>query len=112
VPNLSVSCLRQLAPDLWVAEAPLRFLGLELGARMTVIRLAGPNLFVHSRIAATLELLREVRDLGTVAHIVAPNCFHHLFVGDWQRAFPEASLYGAPGLERKRPDLKIAAQAY
>ncbi len=100
--------LRQLAADLWVAESPLRFLGLEVGARMTVIRLADSRLLVHSPIAATPELVREVQALGTVAVLVAPNRLHHLFVGEWQRAFPEASLWVAPGLERKRPDLAIA----
>jgi hypothetical protein len=100
--------MRQLDSDLWVAQSPLRFLGVELGARMTVIRLAGSRLLVHSPIAPATELVREVRALGQVAYIVAPNRFHHLFVGDWQAAFPEASVYVAPGLERKRPDLKIA----
>jgi hypothetical protein len=100
--------MRQLAPDLWVAESPQRFLGLELGARMTVIRLAGPRLFVHSPVAAATELVREVQALGPVAYIVAPNRLHHLFVGEWQEACPEALVYVAPGLERKRPDLKIA----
>ena len=100
--------LRSLAADLWVAESPLRFLGLEVGARMTVMRLADSRLLVHSPIAATAELVSEVRALGPLAHLVAPNRLHHLFVGEWQRAFPEASLWVAPGLERKRPDLAIA----
>jgi hypothetical protein len=100
--------MRQLDSDLWVAESSLRFFGLEVGARMTVMRLAGPRLLVHSPVAATGELVREVSALGPVAYIVAPNCLHHLFAGEWQRACPEASLYVAPGLERKRPDLEIA----
>jgi hypothetical protein len=45
--------MRQLDSDLWVAESPMRFFGLELGARMTVIRLAGSRLLVHSPVAAT-----------------------------------------------------------
>ena len=40
--------LREIAPGLWVAERPHRFAGVELGARMTVIRLADGGLFVHS----------------------------------------------------------------
>jgi hypothetical protein len=100
--------VRQLDSDLWVAESPLRFFGLEVGARMTVMRLAGGRLLVHSPIAAASDLVREVQALGSVAYIVAPNCFHHRFVGGWQQAFPEASVHVAPGLERKRPDLKIA----
>ena len=103
-----MSRLRRLAADLWIAESPLRFLGLEVGARMTIIRLAGSELFVHSPIAATPDLVREVQSLGRVATVVAPNRFHHLFAAEWQRASPEAAVWVAPGLERKRADLAIA----
>lgn len=100
--------MRELAPDLWIADAPLRFLGLELGARMTVVRLPGSELVLHSPIAFGPELFDRVRSLGTVKHLIAPNRLHHLFVGDWQRACPDASLHVAPGLETKRTDLAIA----
>lgn len=100
--------MKQLHADLWVAEAPLRFLGLEVGARMTVVRLPDGRLLLHSPIAAAPALLDAVTALGPVAYIVAPNRFHHLFVGDWQRACPEASTYVAPGLDAKRADLTIA----
>lgn len=103
-----MSTLRALAEGLWVAEAPLRFLGLELGARMTVVRLPAGGLLVHSPIAASPSLLSQVRALGPVARLVAPNRFHHLFVGEWRRAFPDASLELAPGLAAKRPDLQPA----
>jgi hypothetical protein len=75
---------------------------------MTVVRLPGPKLLLHSPIAAAADLLREVKALGPVAYLVAPNRFHHLFVGEWQRACPDASIYVAPGLETKRADLTIA----
>ena len=100
--------LRQLHSDLWVAEAPLRFVGLEMGARMTVVRLPDGKVLVHSPIAASDELVREVRALGPIAYLVAPNRYHHLYVADWQRACPDAALYVAHGLDRKRPDLVVA----
>ncbi len=100
--------MQQLHSDLWVTESPLRFLGLEVGARMTVVRLPGPKLLLHSPIAAAPDLVREVKALGPVAYIVAPNRLHHLFVGEWQRACPDALLYVAPGLDTKRADLAIA----
>jgi hypothetical protein len=99
--------MQRLHPDLWISECPLRFLGVELGARMTIVRLPGPKLLLHSPIAATDELVREVTALGPVAYIVAPNKLHHLFINDWQQACPEASTYVAPGLETKRVDLAI-----
>lgn len=99
--------MKQLHSDLWTTDSPLRFLGLEVGARMTVVRLPGGKLLLHSPIAATADLVREVKALGPVAYLVAPNRLHHLFVGDWQRACPDASTYVAPGLDTKRADLAI-----
>ncbi|MCP4004300.1 MAG: DUF4336 domain-containing protein, partial [bacterium] len=60
---------------------------------------------LHSPIAATPDLVREVKALGPVAYIVAPNRLHHLFISEWQRACPDALLYVAPGLDTKRADL-------
>ncbi len=34
--------------------------------------------------------------------------FHHLYAGGVAGAYPEARLWAAPGVERKRPDLEIA----
>jgi hypothetical protein len=99
--------MKQLHSDLWISDSPLRFLGLEVGARMTVVRLPGGKLLLHSPIAATADLVRDVKALGPVAYLVAPNRLHHLFVGDWQRACPDASTYVAPGLDTKRADLAI-----
>lgn len=100
--------MQQLHTDLWVTDAPLRFVGLEIGARMTVVRLPDAKLLLHSPISATPELIADVEALGSIAYIVAPNRFHHLYVGEWKDAFPDASVYVAPGLEKKRSDLSIA----
>jgi hypothetical protein len=75
---------------------------------MTVVRLPDFKLLLHSPIAAAADLVRKVKALGPVAYLVAPNRFHHLFVGEWQRACPDASIYVAPGLDTKRADLTIA----
>jgi hypothetical protein len=95
----------QLDSDLWVTETPLRFLGVEVGARMTVVRLPSSKLLLHSPVAASEELVREVQALGSVAYLVAPNLLHHLFVGEWKQACPDASIHVAPGLDAKRADL-------
>jgi hypothetical protein len=97
--------LIELADGLWVAQAPLRFLGTHLGARMTVVRLSNGELWVHSPVAMNEALLQELKTLGQVRHIVAPNLFHHLFVSETATAFPDATLYAAPGLSDKRADI-------
>lgn len=101
--------MRQLAEDLWVVERPLRFGGLALGTRMSVVRLRDGSLFLHSPVALDDDLQAALLRLGTPRHAVAPNRFHHLFVGEYRRAFPEVRLYAAPGLPEKRRDLTFDA---
>jgi len=101
--------LKQLADDLWVAERPQSFLGLPVGTRMTVLRLAGGRLLLHSPVALDRELRSRLDAIGRVCFAVAPNRVHHLYAGEVARAYPEVRLWGAPGLERKRPDLAFEA---
>jgi hypothetical protein len=100
--------MRQVDQQLWVAEVPLRYLGLSVGARMTVVRLPSGGLFVHSPVRLDPALKGEIDALGKVAALVAPNRYHHLFAGDWITAYPEAQAHCAPGLEQKRKDLAFA----
>jgi hypothetical protein len=100
--------LHQLAENLWVVQRPQRFYGLEVGSRMTVMRLESGSLLLHSPVALDAQLRREIDALGTVRYAVAPNRFHHLHAGDVARVYPEARLWVAAGVERKRPDLRIA----
>lgn len=100
--------MKQLDDGLWIADQSLRVAGVDLGARMTVVRLADGSLVLHSPIRPTKDLIDEVGALGRVAAIVAPNRFHHMFAAPWQAAFPGTPLFVAPGLEAKRADLAIA----
>jgi hypothetical protein len=99
--------LRKLAENLWVEERSQRFYGLEVGARMTVMRLADGSLLLHSPVSLDPQLRRELDSLGAVRYAVAPNRFHHLYAGEVAKAYPEARLWLAPGVERKRPDLEF-----
>jgi hypothetical protein len=97
--------LRELATDIWVEERPQRFYGLEVGTRMTVIRLTAGDLLLHSPVALDAALRRELDARGRVRFVVAPNRVHHLYAGAVVAAYPDARLWVAPGLPRKRPDL-------
>lgn len=97
--------MRELAKDIWVVDRPQRFYGLEVGTRMTVIRLADGSLLLHSPVALDAALRRELDAIGRVRFAVAPNRVHHLYAGKVADAYPESRLWIGPGLERKRPDL-------
>ncbi len=102
------SQLRELTANLWVVDRPQRFYGLEVGTRMTVIRLPGERLLLHSPVSLDAELRRELEAIGRVCFVVAPNRVHHLHAGEVAAAYPDARLWVAPGLPRKRPDLVFA----
>ncbi len=100
--------LNQLAKNIWECPQALRFVGAEIGCRMTCVRLQSGDVVVHSPIRGSEPLYAEVEKLGRVRWLVAPNAFHHLFVKAWWERFPEATALVAPKLHKKRPDLANA----
>lgn len=97
--------LDRINDDVWAERRSLRFFGVECGTKMTVVRLSGGGLFVHSPVALDAATREAVDALGTVTAIVAPSLFHHLYVAEWAAAYPKASLSACPGLEKKRADI-------
>lgn len=95
---------RSVAPGVHVIEAPQRFYGLEVGARMTILALDG-GLLLHSPVAVAPEIIAS---LGTPRWALAPNLLHHLYIGPWAEAGVEA--WAAPGLVKKRPDVRFAGE--
>ncbi len=72
----------ELAHNLWIVERPQRFYGLEVGTRMTVIRLADGSVLLHSPVELDAEVRWELDAIGRVRYVVAPNRVHHLYAGD------------------------------
>lgn len=105
---MDTAVIEKVDENIWVANGnKVRFMGMRLGTRMTIVRLQHGGLWLHSPIARTAEVASLVSALGPVAAIVAPNRFHHLHVGAWAAAHPGARVYAAPGLAEKRRDLRI-----
>jgi hypothetical protein len=99
--------LQKLTENIWVAAAPQRFLGLQIGTRMTIVSYKEGKLLLHSPVPLTQELRQGLSALGEVGAIVAPNRYHHLHVKDYIEEYPQALVYAAPGLPEKRKDLRF-----
>ncbi|MEM9219850.1 MAG: DUF4336 domain-containing protein [Cyanobacteria bacterium P01_F01_bin.150] len=99
--------LREIDRDIWVAEQPLRYFGLNVGTRMTVIRLENHELLVISPVQASDEILSQLGELGIVKHMIAPNLYHHLFAANFKTFYPNATFWAVQGLDIKKPDLLI-----
>jgi hypothetical protein len=89
------------AAGLYTIDHPLRVGPVPVGTRTTLVRLGSGALFVHSPGPLGPAGAAEIEALGPVAALVAPNCFHHLFLEENQRAFPGAEVHLAPKLSAK-----------
>ncbi|HWP65200.1 MAG TPA: DUF4336 domain-containing protein [Candidatus Limnocylindria bacterium] len=96
-------------PDagIWTFHQPLSVLGAEIGCRMTVVRLGGGKLLLHSPIRLTPALRRRLDALGPVRYVLAPNRDHHLFVAAYRAAYPQARLVAAPGVAAAARDVRF-----
>lgn len=91
--------------EIWILEYPIHYGGMDLYARMTIIRLANGDLIIHDPYRIDEKTKQAIDALGTVKYIIAPGSYHHLFVKDFQQLYPDAETFICPGLERKRPDI-------
>ena len=98
--------LRTVAEGLQVLDHPLRMpLGVQIGTRTTVVRLPDGTLLLHAPGPLTAEEIEAVKAEGQVTTLVAPNSFHHMFLADALRAFPDATLHAVPSVQKRHPDL-------
>jgi hypothetical protein len=99
--------MQAIGADIWKLHGkPLRLGGgVHMPLSSTVIRLPDRSLLVYSPVDIDDAQAAELTALGEVAHVVAPNLFHHLYVGKAAARWPRATLHAAPGLAAKRKDL-------
>ena len=113
-----INRLKAVADDVWIVDGPvialnplnlgwpfaaeLPFLrGFPFSTRMTIMRLEGGGLLVHSPTALDGKLKHEVDVLGPVKWLVGPNRIHYWWLPDWHKAYPKAVVYTAPRLREQ-----------
>lgn len=104
---MGYSITEYIPERIYIVEYPIHYGGLDLFSRMTLVRLSDGKLWVHSPCGLDPQLKSRIDELGEVAYIIAPGTFHHLYVSDFQKAYPNAETFLCPGLEKKRADLKF-----
>ncbi|KAJ4356455.1 uncharacterized protein N0V89_004488 [Didymosphaeria variabile] len=83
-----------------------RFGRIKVGGRGTIVRLQNGSLAVFSPVALTEEVKQKVAELGEVKYITALDIEHHIFLGPWYAAYPNAKVLGPEGLPEKRKSQK------
>ena len=112
-----LNVLKPFGPDIWVVDGPEIAMDFPLGlkvpfpTRMVVVRLEGGRLWLHSPIAPDPTLVEQVRSLGEVAFIIAPNSIHYWFLPEWAALFADARCYLAPGIIERAKGRKALPEA-
>lgn len=103
--------MQQIATDVWrIDGGQVPFLGMALPTSSTVIRLPDGSLVLYSPPAFDDATAAALDALGEVAHIVAPNVFHHLFAVAAAARWPRATVHAAPGVAKKQRELRIGRE--
>ena len=101
--------LVSIGTDIWMVDGRcVSFFGFAYPTRSIVVRLPSGGVWLWSPIAYDPELQRQVEAIGPVRHLISPNKLHHLFLGEWQSALPDAQLWGPQSTVARRTDLSFA----
>lgn len=101
--------VKLITTDVWQVDGPGKRMpgGVVIPLSAALVRLSDRTLLLYSPIKLDDEQAAAIDAEGEVAHIVAPNLYHHLYVKRAAERWPQATVHGAPGLAAKRDDVKI-----
>ena len=91
-------------------------IGIDVSCRMVVIQLKESSndnkkaLWVHSPVGLDPPLKQALDKLGTVKYVVSPNYEHLKFAPQWAKEYPEAHMWGCPGLQERMPEIEFAGE--
>lgn len=101
--------IRELSPgSLWALDEPLRFMGIECGRRMTVIRLPSGDLLVHSPSQLDPETTSWLSSLGEPRYFVCPNRIHDAHIERAFVAYPNAEVFAPPATSTNYRDMPFS----
>ena len=93
-------------PGVYTADRPFYWNRIDVGCRMTVIKQQNGDLIVHSPVGIDPPLIRSLEELGTVKHVISPNYEHVKYAHQWAEQYPNANIWGCPGLMEREADVR------
>ncbi len=105
---------KPLAPNIGIVDGPFEYVSMfattlpwPFTTRMTVVRLANGDLFLHSPVAFDVALAKRMQSLGVIKHLISPNKLHYAHIGEWLRGFPEAVAWASSGARERARSRQI-----
>ena len=98
--TMTTNKLTCIADDLFCLDSSFAVWGCAGSLRMSVVRTPS-GLVIYSPVALDANRIADIKALGHVRAIVAPNLYHHMFLRAAAVAFPDADIFVPSGLEDK-----------
>src|SRR5471030_817080 len=83
------------------AEGPLG----KFPRRMTIVRISGRRLIIHSGFALDESEMARVEDFGKPSFFVVPSAIHRMDVKPWKQRYPELTVVCPPAARSKVEEL-------
>ena len=102
-------------PGVYTADRPFYWNTIiDVGCRCTIIQLqssaaddgGSKELLIHSPVGLDAPLINALSKLGRVAHVISPNYEHVKFAYQWAEQYPNAKIWGCPGLMEREPNVR------
>jgi hypothetical protein len=98
-------------PGVYTGDRPFYWNSIDVGCRMCVIQLENSDdLWVHSPVGLDTATKNTLSQLGTVKYVISPNYEHLKFAEQWYKEYPDAYMWGCPGLSEKLPNIEWAGE--
>ncbi|KAG1769346.1 hypothetical protein EDD22DRAFT_948953 [Suillus occidentalis] len=100
--------IREVAKDVWIFSRPFARLGIfPMGGRSTAIKLRQGGVWVLASTPLTQDTRNKIDELGEVKYIIGADAVHHLFLGEFKRAYPNAKLIGVEDAIKNMSDKSL-----
>ena len=85
--------IREVTKGVWTFSKPFSRFGLvPIGGRSTAVKLSDGGVWVLASTPLTEQTKVTLDKLGPVKYIIGPDSVHHLFLGEFKKAYPDAKL--------------------
>ncbi|KIM42147.1 hypothetical protein M413DRAFT_409255 [Hebeloma cylindrosporum] len=90
---MSETVIREVTKGVWTFSKPFARFGIvPIGGRSTAIQLQNGGVWVLASTPLDAETKLKIDELGPVKYIIGADAVHHLFLGDYKKAYPSAKL--------------------
>ena len=101
--------LRKWDDGIWTLEGDeVRMFTVPFETRAIILQLNQDKNAMISPVKVNPLRIKEVKSLGAISYLIAPNNFHHLYLNDWKKIYPAATIWGSARLHKKRKDVNFA----